>query len=125
MQKFLSIPITATGETSQLVAIDGIVLIAATGETSQLVAIDGIVLIEQASTTTVTITYGGAAAQDVVTITLGAAMAANDVSVRDKIQDSVIAALQTSWLQPKHDVSLSGLEDAAGAAVTVTGIAVA
>jgi len=107
MQKFLSIPITATGETSQLVAVTGIVLI------------------EQASTTTVTITYGGAAAQDVVTITLGAAMAANDVSVRDKIQDSVIAALQTSWLQPKHDVSLSGLEDAAGAAVTVTGIAVA
>lgn len=107
MQKFLSIPITDTGETSQLVAIDGIVLI------------------EQASTTTVTITYGGAAAQDVVTITLGAAMAANDVTVRDKIQDSVIAALQTSWLNPKYDVSLVGLTDATGAAVTVTGIAIA
>ena len=107
MQKFLSIPITATGETSQLVAIDGIVLI------------------EQASTTTVTITYGGAAAQDVVTITLAVAMAANDVSVRDKIQDSVISALQTSWLQPKYDVSLSGLVDNAGAAAIITGIAVA
>ena len=75
MQKFLSIPITATGETSQLVAVDGIVLI------------------EQASTTTVTIVYGNAADQDVVTLTIGAAMAANDVSVRDRIQDSVIDLL--------------------------------
>ncbi len=107
MQKFLSIPLTATGETAQLVAIDGIVLV------------------EQASTTTVTITYGGASAQDVVTLTLGAAMAANDVSVRDKVQDSIISALQTSWLNPKYDVSLVGLTDAAGAAVTVTGIAIA
>lgn len=107
MQKFLSIPITATGETSQLVAVTGIVLI------------------EQASATTVTITYGNATAQDVVTITLAVAMAANDVSMRDKIQDSVIASLQTSWLNPKYDVSLSGLEDGAGAAVTVTGIVIA
>lgn len=106
MQKFLSIPITATGETSQLVAIDGIVLI------------------EQSNPASVSITYGGAAAQDVVVLTLGAAQAANDVSVRDKIQDSVIAALQTSWLQPKYDVSLVGLEDATGAAVIVTNIAI-
>lgn len=106
MQKFLSIPITATGETSQLVAVGGIVLI------------------EQASTTTVTITYGNAAAQDVVTIT-HTAMAANDVSVRDLIQDSVIAALQTSWVKPKYDVSLSGLVSAAAGAVDVSGIAIA
>lgn len=107
MQKFLSIPITATGETSQLVAVDGIVLI------------------EQASSTTVTITYGGAAAQDVVTLTIGAAMASNNVSVRDRIQDSVIAALQTSWTNPKYDVSFSGLTVNSGAAVTITGIAIA
>lgn len=107
MQKFLSIPITATGETAQLVAVDGIVLI------------------EQASPTTVTITYGGAAAQDVVTLTIGAAMAANNVTVRDRIQDSVIAALQTSWTNPKYDVSLKGLSVASGAAVTITGIAIA
>tara|TARA_R100000734_G_C3313784_1_gene105178 strand:+ start:1806 stop:2129 length:324 start_codon:yes stop_codon:yes gene_type:complete len=107
MQKFLSIPITATGETSQLIAVDGIVLI------------------EQASSTTVTITYGGAAAQDVVTLTIGAAMASNDVSVRDRIQDSVIAALQTSWTNPKYDVSFSGLTVNSGAAVTITGIAIA
>ena len=107
MQKFLSIPLTATGETSQLIAVSGIVLI------------------EQASTTTVTITYGNAAAQDVVTLTLGAAMAANDVSVRDLIQDSVIEALQLPWQSPKLDVSLVGLTDNAGAAVTITGIAIA
>ena len=107
MQKFLSIPITATGETSQLVAVDGIVLI------------------EQASTTTVTIVYGNAAAQDVVTLTIGAAMAANDVTVRDRIQDSIIEALQTSWVKPKKEVSLTGLTNAAGGAVTITGIAIA
>jgi hypothetical protein len=106
MQKFLSIPINAPGETSQLVAVDGIVLI------------------EAASTTTVTITYGNAAAQDVVTITHGA-VALGDISVRDRIQDSVIAALQTSWTNPKYDVSLAGLTLAAGGAVTVTGIAIA
>ncbi len=107
MQKFLSIPITAPDETSQLIAVDGIVLI------------------EQASTTTVTITYGNAAAQDVVTLTIGGAMAANNVTVRDRIQDSVIAALQTSWTNPKYDVSLAGLSVAAGGAVTITGIAIA
>ena len=107
MQKFLEIPITSTGETSQLVAINGVVLV------------------EQASTTTVTLTYGGAAAQDVVTITLGAAMAANDVSVRDRIQDSIVEALQTSWVKPKKEVSLHGLEDAVAAAVTITRIAIA
>ena len=105
MQKFLSIPITATGETSQLVAVDGIILI------------------EQASTTTVKIIYGGATAQDEVTLTHGT-MAANNVTVRDRIQDSVIAALQTSWTNPKYDVSLAGLELAAGGAVTITGIAI-
>ena len=52
-------------------------------------------------------------------------MAANDNTVRDRIQDSVISALQTSWTNPKYEVSLSGLTDAAGAAVTVTGVDVA
>jgi len=105
MQKFLSIPVTATGETSQLVAVDGIVLI------------------EQAAVDSVTITYGNAAAQDVVTLKHGT-MAANNVTVRDRIQDSVIAALQTSWTNPKYDVSLSGLTLASGAAVTITGITI-
>jgi len=104
MQKFLSIPLTATGETSQLVALDGLQLV------------------DQASTTTVTLTYAGGA---VVTLTLGAAMAADDVSVRDKIQDSVVAALQTGWTKPQYDVLLFGLVDAAGAPVVITDLSIA
>ena len=107
MKKFLSLPITATGETSQLLAVDNIIMV------------------EQASTTTVTVIYGNAAAQDVVTITFAAAFTANDVSARDLIQDSIIAALQTSWTNPKYDVSLSGLVDNAGDPATISGIAIA
>lgn len=107
MQKFLSIPITATGETAQLVAVDSIVLI------------------EQADVDKVTVHYAnGAAANDVVTIN-HTTMAANDRTVRDRIQDSVIAALQTSWVNPKYDVSLSGLTSAAGGVVQVTSIGIA
>ena len=106
MVKYLEIPITATGETFQLVAINGVIIV------------------EQTSTTVVSLTYGGAAAQDVVAITLGAAMAANDVTVRDAIQDAMITALQTGWTSPKFRLSLSGLEDAAAAPVTITGIAI-
>lgn len=107
MRKFLSIPITATGETAQLVGIENIALIV------------------QDTVSTVTITYtSGSTGADVLTITHDA-MPANDVTVRDRIQDSVIAALQTSWTNPKYDVSLAGLESAAGGAVTVTGIAIA
>tara|TARA_R110002167_G_scaffold41663_2_gene127254 strand:+ start:828 stop:1142 length:315 start_codon:yes stop_codon:yes gene_type:complete len=104
MQKFLSIPITATGETSQLVAINDVVII------------------EQLTTLKTTITYSSG---KVATLTLGAVMAANDVTVRDLIQDSLVEALQTSWANPTFQVSFSGLTDAAGAAVTVAGIAVA
>jgi len=68
MAKFLSIPVTNEG--------------------NQLVSAEGIKLIEQASTTTVTITYGGAAAQDVITIT-HAAVAAGSEEMRDVIQDAV------------------------------------
>jgi hypothetical protein len=107
MQKFLEFPITALGETAQLVAINGVVIV------------------EQATPTTVTLTYGGAAAQDVVTITLGGAMAPADVTVRDRVQDSIIDALQTSWSKPKKEVSLAGLEDVLGNPVTITGIAIA
>tara|TARA_R100001510_G_C7650320_1_gene207819 strand:+ start:516 stop:848 length:333 start_codon:yes stop_codon:yes gene_type:complete len=110
MQKFLSIPVA--------------------GSTPQLVAVSGIILIEQlnpggGTNSSITITYGNAAAQDVVTITLGSEQAANDVSVRDRIQESVIDALQLSWHKPSLAVSLLGLVTPAGAAVTVTGIAIA
>ena len=76
MAKFLSIPVTNEG--------------------NQLVSAEGIKLIEQASTTTVTITYGGAAAQDVITIT-HAAVAAGSEEMRDVIQDAVVDAHQSLW----------------------------
>ncbi len=106
MIKYLEIPITATGETFQLVAINGVIIV------------------EQAGTTSVTLTYGGAAAQDVVTLT-HSAMDANDVSVRDAVQDAMITALQTGWTSPKFRLSLEGLVDAAGAVPTITGIGIA
>jgi hypothetical protein len=108
MQKFLSIPITATGETRQLLAADGVVIV------------------EQTAATTVTVAYNFTTGTTpaVATIT-HTEMAANDVTVRDRIQDSIIAALQTSWTNPKYDVSLGGLESLAGGAVTITGIVLA
>tara|TARA_R110002050_G_scaffold3258_4_gene17261 strand:+ start:1175 stop:1495 length:321 start_codon:yes stop_codon:yes gene_type:complete len=106
MIKYLEIPITATGETFQLVAINGVIAV------------------EQASTTTVTLAYN-AAGPVVATLTLGAAMAANDNTVRDAVQDAMITALQTGWTSPKFRLSLEGLEDAAAAQVTITGIVVA
>jgi len=81
MEKFLSIPVT--------------------NEQSQLVSANGIILIEQASTTTVTLTYGGG---KVVTITHATA-GAGDETERDAIQNAVIAALQTSWTHVLYSVT--------------------
>jgi hypothetical protein len=75
MAKFLSIPVTSEG--------------------NQLVSADNIKLIEQASTTTVTIVYGGASAQDVVTITH--ATQSSGFQMRDDIQNAVVSAHQSMW----------------------------
>ncbi len=97
MEKFLRIPVTS--------------------ENYQLVSATDIALIEQASTTTVTISYkGGSTGTDVLTITHATA-SAGDESMRDAIQDAVIAALQTPWTNPAYTVSTLPLE--------VTGIAIA
>lgn len=85
MEKFLKIPVT--------------------GEQFQIVSATGIVLIEQASTTTVTIAYKGDAGTDVVTITHAASAGAGDETMRDAIQDAVIAALQTPWYNVAYTVS--------------------
>jgi len=81
MEKFLSIPVTS--------------------EQNQLVQATGIILIEQASTTTVTITYGGG---KVVTLTHATA-GSGDETERDAIQSAVVAALQTSWTNVAYSVS--------------------
>tara|TARA_R100000697_G_scaffold109268_1_gene125073 strand:+ start:144 stop:464 length:321 start_codon:yes stop_codon:yes gene_type:complete len=105
MQKFLSFPID--------------------GGTPQLLSINGVITVLQASTSTVTLTYYGSDANtDVATITFSAAFAASDESAKDRIQDSILTALQTSWKSPKYDVDLTGLVDATGAAATISSIAI-
>jgi len=75
MQKFLSIPVT--------------------NEQNQLVSCNDIKLIEQASTTTVTIAYGGG---KVVTLT-HAAVASGSEDMRDAIQDGVVQVLKQQWTE--------------------------
>jgi hypothetical protein len=84
MEKFLSIPVT--------------------GEQNQLLSATGIVLIEQGSTTTVLVHYKSSTGTDVVTITHAAAPA-DDESMRDGIQSSVVAALGTSWTNVAYEVT--------------------
>jgi hypothetical protein len=81
MEKFLSIPVT--------------------GEQTQLVSCTDIKLIEQASTTTVTIVYGGG---KVITMTHATAGSGVETE-RDAIQAAVIAALQTVWTKPAYAVT--------------------
>lgn len=85
MEKFLSIPVT--------------------NEQYQLVSATDIALIEQASTTTVTITYkSGGTSSDVITITHATA-GSGDETMRDAIQNAVIAALQTQWYNVAYTVA--------------------
>ena len=84
MEKFLSIPVTS--------------------EQNQLLSATGIVLIEQETTTTVHVHYKASTGTDVVTITHATAPAGNE-TMRDAIQDAVIAALQTPWTHVAYTVS--------------------
>ena len=84
MEKFLSIPVT--------------------NEQRQLVSATGIVLIEQETTTTVHVHYKASTGTDVVTITHATAPSGNE-TMRDAIQNAVIAALQTSWTHVAYEVN--------------------
>ena len=84
MEKFLSIPVT--------------------NEQNQLVSATGIVLIEQESTTTLHIHYKASTGTDVVTITHATAPSGNE-TMRDAIQNALIAALQTSWTHVAYEVT--------------------
>ena len=75
MQKFLSIPVT--------------------NEQNQLVSCNDIKLMKQASTTTVTVHYGGG---KVVTLT-HAAVSAGSEEMRDAIQDGVVQVLKQQWTE--------------------------
>lgn len=84
MEKFLSIPVT--------------------NEQRQLISATGIVLIEQETTGTLHVHYKASLASDVVVIAHATAPA-GDESMRDAIQDAVIAALATSWTNVAYDVT--------------------
>ncbi len=87
MEKFLSIPVT--------------------NEQRQLVSATGIVLIEQASQTAVTIAYKDAlapGASKLVTINHATA-GSGDETMRDAIQNAVIASLQTPWYNVAYQVT--------------------
>jgi hypothetical protein len=84
MEKFLSIPVT--------------------NEQRQLVSATGIVLISQNSTTVVHVHYKSSTGTDVVSITHATAPAGNE-SMRDAIQDAVVAALGTSWTNVAYEVT--------------------
>lgn len=91
MTKFLSIPVT--------------------NEQNQLVSANDIKIIEQASTTTVTIAYGGG---KVTTITHATAASGNE-EMRDAIQDAVVSAQQQPWRAVTYQVenlplAVSGIE---------------
>jgi hypothetical protein len=83
MEKFLSIPVT--------------------NEQNQIISATGIVLISQNSTTTVHVHYKASAASDVLTITHDAAPS-GDETMRDAIQNAVVAALTTSWTNVLYTV---------------------
>ena len=93
MEKFLSIPVT--------------------NEQTQLVSATDIKLIEQGSTTTVVITYGGG---KVTTIT-HAALGAGVETMRDAIQNAVVASFQQPWYNVTYSVT--------NLPVAVSGIAIA
>jgi len=77
--------------------------ITVTGQQVQIVSATGIVLIEQDSTTTVGIHYKSSTGTDVVTITHATA-GAGDETMRDAIQNAVVAALTTSWTNVLYTV---------------------
>jgi hypothetical protein len=92
MQKYLRIPVT--------------------NEQTQLVGINGIILVEQTSTTTVSISYETSLMSSAGTAPLygrnivitHAAIGAGSEAVRDAIQNAIVAALQEPWYNVVYDV---------------------
>ena len=95
MEKFLSIPVT--------------------DEQAQLVSCTDVKLVEQASTTTVTLAYGGG---KVVTITYTPATSAGDESLRDLVQSSLAEALATAWYDVVYEVAWPTANAVSGIAIS-------
>lgn len=84
MEKFLSIPVTSSGNI--LISATNVVMVEAAADSATAV--------------TTLITYQGS---KVVTITHAAQVA---FSMRDAIQNAIMAALQTSWTNVVYDVTV-------------------
>tara|TARA_Y100001938_G_scaffold111125_1_gene152016 strand:+ start:131 stop:436 length:306 start_codon:yes stop_codon:yes gene_type:complete len=87
-------------------------------EQRQLIGVSEVVLIEQASTSKVEVIYSSGKKVEINHDT----MAANDEQIRDAVEDALVAALQTSWTKVSHELSLTGINNAAGAQVEVTSL---
>ena len=74
MEKFLNIPVT--------------------DEQKQILSILDVKLVEQASTTTVSLSYGSG---KVATITYTTALSAGVETYRDEVQNAIVSALATGW----------------------------
>ena len=92
------------GGTAPIVSGKAFFIHSGTVSNSQLVSGSGVLLVEQASTSTVTITYEGAAAADVVTLT-HTPVASGSEAVRDLIEESIVKGYSSSWTDVSHDVS--------------------
>lgn len=93
------------GGTAPIVSGKSFFIHSGTVSNSQLVSGSGVLLVEQASTSTVTITYEGAAAADVVTLT-HTPVASGSEAVRDLIEESIVKGYSSSWTDVSHDVSV-------------------
>lgn len=92
------------GGTAPIVSGKAFFIHSGTASNSQLVSGSGVLLVEQATTSTVTITYEGAAAADVVTLT-HTPVASGSEAVRDLIEESIVKGYASSWTDVSHDVS--------------------
>ena len=92
------------GGTAPIVSGKSFFIHSGTVSNGQLVSGSGVLLVEQASTSTVTITYEGAAAADVVTLT-HTPVASGSEAVRDLIEESIVKGYASSWTDVSHDVS--------------------
>jgi|TARA_Y100000289_G_scaffold55004_1_gene57786 hypothetical protein len=90
-------------------------------EQTQLVRINDIIIVEQAADNKVEITYVGGKK---VTINHDT-MAANNEEVRDRVESTIVDALQTKWRDVVHPLSLAGIADTGGAVPEVTSIDIA
>lgn len=93
------------GGTAPIVSGKSFFIHSGTVSNSQLVSGSGVLLVEQASTSTVTITYEGAAAADVVTLT-HTPVASGSEAVRDLIEEAIVKGYSSSWTDVSHDVSV-------------------